>query len=261
VRQIRIDCTGLKKLLKSMRDQENLSYRRLGDFPGPRPWNVGGRGPVVDLSLACRSCLAGVAGAPFCRRRSARPRRRRRPGFIWPICNTGDRHAGSGFSDAAFGCHRTISLCPKSDIRGGCEHHPWSGLDPRERQAARIRRASMAFFSPRCADLRRTNPKSEFRFRVLGLLCRGPAVDSPSHPMDRSSGIEWRLIPFPASLIFAASMGHESRGTSQPDFFLKPVARSAARLAPPLHWAVSSKLGPRNGYILPNRERPLSISR
>jgi hypothetical protein len=44
------------------------------------------------------------------------------------------------------------------------------------------------FFSPRCADLRRTNPNGEFWFRVRGLLCRGPAVDSPPHPMDSSSG-------------------------------------------------------------------------
>lgn len=36
---------------------------------------------------------------------------------------------------------------------------------------------------------------------------------------------------------FAASMGHESGGARQPDFFLKPVAPSAARLAPRLHWA------------------------
>ena len=171
-----------------MRDQENLSYRRLRDFPGPRPWIRSRHGPVVDLSLACRSCLAGVADAPFSGGRSARPRRRRNLGFIWPICNTGDRHTGSGFSDAAFGYHRTISLCPKSDIRGGCEHHPWSGLDLRERQAARIRRACLAFLSPRCADLRRTNPNGEFWFRVRGLLCRGPAVDSPPHPMDSSSG-------------------------------------------------------------------------
>ncbi len=47
---------------------------------------------------------------------------------------------------------------------------------------------------------------------------------------------------FPSQSSFAASMGHESGGTSQPDFFLKPVAGSAARLAPRLHWAVSSKL-------------------
>src|SRR5215813_1300097 len=48
-----------------MRDQENLSYRRLRDFPGPRPWIRSRHGPVVDLSLACRSCLAGVADALF----------------------------------------------------------------------------------------------------------------------------------------------------------------------------------------------------
>jgi hypothetical protein len=38
---------------------------------------------------------------------------------------------------------------------------------------------------------------------------------------------------FPSQSRFAASMGHESGGTSRPDFFLKPVAGSAARLAPP----------------------------
>ena len=134
------------------------------------------------------AALLGLPMLRFFGGRSARPRRRRNLGFIWPICNTGDRHTGSGFSDAAFGCHRTISLCPKSDIRGSCEHYPWSGLDLRERQPVRIRRACLAFFSPRCADLRRTNPNGEFWFRVRGLLCRGPAVDSPPHPMDSSSG-------------------------------------------------------------------------
>jgi hypothetical protein len=40
---------------------------------------------------------------------------------------------------------------------------------------------------------------------------------------------------------------------------LKPAAVSAARLAHvPLHWAVSSKPGPRNGYYYANKERPLS---
>ena len=99
-----------------MRDQESLSNRRLGGFPGPRPWIRGRNGPVVDLSLACRSRPAGIAGASSSRRRSPRPWRHRSLGFIWPICNTGDRHARSGFSDAAFGCHRTLSLCPKSDV-------------------------------------------------------------------------------------------------------------------------------------------------
>src|SRR2546423_458979 len=61
--------------------------------------------------------------------------------------------------------------------------------------------------------------------------------------------------------LLVAQFEFESEATSQPDFFLKPVAASAARLAPRLHWAVSSKLDPRNGYILANRERPLSISR
>ena len=44
------------------------------------------------------------------------------------------------------------------------------------------------FFSPRSADLRRTNPNGEFWFRLRGLLCRGPALDSPPHPLDCSSG-------------------------------------------------------------------------
>jgi hypothetical protein len=36
-------------------------------------------------------------------------------------------------------------------------------------------------------------------------------------------------------------MAHESSGASQPDLFLKPVAVSAARLAPPRHCAAASK--------------------
>ena len=171
-----------------MRGQENLGYHRLGDFPGPGPWIRGRDSPMVDLSLAGRSCFAGVAGTPFRRRRSARPRRHRAFGFIWSICNTGDRHTGPGFSDAAVGCHRTISLCPESNVRGGCQHHTWSGLGPRERRVARIWRACLASVSSLRADLRRTNSKSEIRFRVRHLLCRGPAVDSPSHPMDSLSG-------------------------------------------------------------------------
>ena len=152
------------------------------------PGFVAGMVPWWISHWRVEAALLGLPMLRFFGGRSARPRRRRNLGFIWPICNTGDRHTGSGFSDAAFGCHRTISLCPKSDIRGGCEHHPWSGLDLRERQAARIRRACLAFLSPRCADLRRTNPNGEFWFRLRGLLCRGPAVDSPPHPLDCSSG-------------------------------------------------------------------------
>ena len=95
-------------------------------------------------------------------------------------------------SDEAFGCHWTLSLCPKSDVSGGCERHPWSGLDPRKRRAAPIRRACLASVSLLCTYLRGTNPKSEFWFRLRDLLCRGPAVDSPSHAVDLSSG---RITP------------------------------------------------------------------
>ena len=80
-----------------MRDQENLGYRWLGDFSGPRSWIRGRDGPVVDLALACRRCVSGVPGIPFRRWRSARSRRRRALGFIWPICGTGNRHACSVF--------------------------------------------------------------------------------------------------------------------------------------------------------------------
>jgi hypothetical protein len=62
---------------------------------------------------------------------------------------------------------------------------------------------------------------------------------------------------FPSQSGIAASMWHESGGTSQPDFFLKTVAGGLPR-----HYtgAVWSKLGPLEMAIPTNRERPLSIS-
>jgi len=51
---------------------------------------------------------------------------------------------------------------------------------------------------------------------------------------------------FPSQSRFAASMAHESGRTGQPDLFLKPVAVSAARLAPRRHWGI---------YSLPGRAR------
>ena len=59
----------------------------------------------------------------------------------------------------------------KSDVRGSCQRHSWSGLDPRKHPATRIRRGCLVSVSLICADLRRTNPKSDFWLRVHDLLC------------------------------------------------------------------------------------------
>ena len=74
-----------------------------------------------------------------------------------------------------------------SDVRGGCGHHPWSGCDPRERRAARIRRACLVSVSPLCAGLRRTDAKSGFWIRVHCVLRRCPTLDTASHPTHESS--------------------------------------------------------------------------
>lgn len=64
---------------------------------------------------------------------------------------------------------------------------------------------------------------------------------------DRRRSLRGRVVidSFPRliSSRFAVSMGHKSEGTRQPDFFLKPVAGSAGRLAPPLHGVVSVQGG------------------
>ena len=128
------------------------------------PGFVAGLVPWWISHWRCRNRLVGAATSPFCWRRSACLRRHRPPGFIRPIRDTRDRHASSRFSHPSFGCHGTISLCPESHVRGGCEHHPWSGFDLRKCKAVAIRWACLASVSPLCAGLRRAHAKSEFWF-------------------------------------------------------------------------------------------------
>ncbi len=64
---------------------------------------------------------------------------------------------------------------------------------------------------------------------------------------DRRRSLRRRVVidsfPWLISSRFAVSMGHQSEATRQPYFFLKPVAGSASRLAPPLHGVVSVQGG------------------
>lgn len=48
--------------------------------------------------------------------------------FVRPIRSAGPGHTGAGLPNPPFGYYWPVSLRPKSDLRGGGEHHSRSGL-------------------------------------------------------------------------------------------------------------------------------------